>query len=60
MFKVGGTTPVRADGLSNNTTAARGLVFSTDSKKLFVIVDGVDGPALKVVDDPTEGRSLLC
>lgn len=60
VFKVGGTTPVRAVGLSNSTTAARGLAFSTDSKELFVIVDGADGPALRVVDDPTEGCGLLC
>ncbi|EWM18777.1 extensin [Kutzneria sp. 744] len=41
-------------------TAARGLAFSTDSKELVVIVDGADGPALKVVDDPTEACGLLC
>lgn len=57
VYKVGGTTPVRTVGLSGHTTAARGLAFSADAKKLFVVTDG---PALTVVDDPTEGCDLLC
>jgi hypothetical protein len=62
VFAAGATTPVRTVTLSNSVTAARGLAWSADGKKLFVVTQAVSGgsPSLVVVDNPTTPCTILC
>lgn len=59
VFASGGTSPVRTINLGSRVTAGRGLAWSADGKKLFVISEPVNGgsPALTVVYNPTEDWS---
>jgi hypothetical protein len=62
VFASGGTTPVRTVSLSNSMAAPRGIAWSADGKKLFVVTEATSGgdPDLVVVNNPTSTCTLFC
>lgn len=62
VFASGGTTPVHTVNLSTSVTANRGLAWSADGQKLFVVTEAVSGgsPDLVVVNNPTSTCTILC